>query len=95
MRLIDSSINPWRLLGKNEKKTPIQSENISRKNARRSIVLRKNINVGEKINKNNIICKRPGTGISPQYWDKVLGQFPKRKMKVDHILQWSDIKKIK
>ena len=68
---------------------------MSRKNARRSIVLRKNINVGEKISKNNIICKRPGTGISPQYWDKVLGQFSKKKMKVDHILQWSDIKKIK
>ena len=83
------------LLGKNEKKHPIHSENISRKNARRSIVLRKNINVGEKINKNNIICKRPGTGISPQHWDKVLGQFSKKKMKVDHILQWSDIKKIK
>ena len=83
------------LLGKTEKKTPIHSENIARRNARRSIVSKKDINVGQKINKKSIICKRPGTGISPQYWDKVLGQFSKRKMKIDHVLQWSDIKKKK
>ena len=85
----------YHLLGKNEKKHPISSENVARKNARRSIVIKKNIKANQKINKNNIICKRPGTGISPQYWDKVLGQFSKRKMKIDHILQWSDIKKKK
>ena len=83
------------LLGKNEKKHPIPSERISRKNARRSIVIKKDIKANQKINENTIICKRPGTGISPQYWDKVLGQFSKRKMKIDHILQWSDIKKKK
>ena len=83
------------LLGKNEKKHPIPSESISRKNARRSIVIKKDIKANQKINENTIICKRPGTGISPEYWDKVLGQFSKRKMKIDHILQWSDIKKKK
>jgi len=32
---------------------------------------------------------------SPAYWNKVLGQFLKRKTKIDHVLQWSDIKKKK
>jgi len=83
------------LLGKSEKKHPIPSERISRKNARRSIVIKKDIKANQKINENTIICKRPGTGISPEYWDKVLGQFSKREMKMDHILRWSDIKKKK
>lgn len=81
------------LLGKNENKHPIKSENISRKNARRSIVLKTNLEIGEKIKKNNIICKRPGIGISPEYWNKVIGRIAKKKLKADHILKWSDIRK--
>ena len=81
------------LLGKNEEKKPILSENISRKNARRSIVLKQNIDIGEKISENHLICKRPGYGISPIHWNEVLGQFSNKKMKIDHILRWSDIKK--
>ena len=81
------------LLGKNEEKKPILSENISRKNARRSIVLKQNIDIGEKISENHLICKRPGHGISPIHWNEVLGQFSNKKMKIDHILRWSDIKK--
>ena len=83
----------YSLLGRSEDKQPILSENISRKNARRSIVLKQNIDIGEKISEKHLICKRPGTGISPIHWNEVLGQFPNKKMKIDHILRWSDIKK--
>jgi len=82
----------YSLIGKNEEKKPIASEGIARKNARRSVVLNKNINAGEKITKNHLICKRPGTGISPIHWGHILGKYAKRKMKIDHILTWSDIK---
>ena len=82
----------YSLIGKNEEKKPIDSENIARKNARRSVVLNKNINAGEKITKNHLICKRPGTGISPIHWEQVLGKYARKKMKIDHILTWSDIK---
>ena len=81
------------LLGKKDEKTPILSENIARKNARRSIVLKKEINIGKKFETKHLICKRPGTGISPIYWDRIIGKFPRKKLKIDHILQWSDIKK--
>ena len=83
----------YSLLGKHENKHPIQSEKLSRRNARRSIVLKKSIHIGAKINKNNIICKRPGIGISPIYWNKVIGSISKKILKEDHILKWSDIKK--
>jgi sialic acid synthase SpsE len=89
-KMIDQT---YSLLGKHENKHPIQSEKLSRRNARRSIVLKKSIHIGAKINKNNIICKRPGIGISPIYWNKVIGSISKKILKEDHILKWSDIKK--
>ena len=39
--------------------------------------MKKNAIIKEK----NIICKRPGTGISPIYIDKVLGKAIKKKSK--------------
>tara|TARA_B100001996_G_scaffold381288_1_gene370417 strand:+ start:923 stop:1975 length:1053 start_codon:yes stop_codon:yes gene_type:complete len=79
------------LLGKN-KKEPIKTEIISRKNARRSIVINKNILKGEKIKEETITTKRPGTGISPMQWKRVLGKKIKRNLFKDHILKWKDLK---
>ena len=72
-------------------KKPLPSEGIARKNARRSIVL------GRSVEKNNILtadmltCKRPGFGISPLYWDEVIGKKTTHNLDEDHILMWSDI----
>ena len=50
--------------------------------------MKKNAIIKEK----NIICKRPGTGISPIYIDNVLGKAIKKSLKEDHILKWNDLK---
>ena len=63
-------------LGNFDKK-PIQSEIKSIKFARRSIYSKTKIQKGDKIKKYQIICKRPGIGISPLLWDKVLGKISK------------------
>ncbi|MCM1371297.1 MAG: N-acetylneuraminate synthase family protein [Clostridium sp.] len=57
----------------------LESENKSRSNARRSIVSLVNIKKGEIITKEKLTFKRPGTGISPQQIDKIIG----RKAAVD------------
>lgn len=41
--------------------------------ARKSIVARRAINKGEIFTKENITVKRPGNGVSPMLWDKVIG----------------------
>jgi N,N'-diacetyllegionaminate synthase len=41
---------------------------------RKSIVASTIIKKNEKFNKNNITCKRPGTGISPLYFNKLIGK---------------------
>lgn len=79
------------LIGGKSKKIPIKSENISRKNARRSIVLKKDIQRNEKINSSIIITKRPGTGITADNWYKIIGKKVKKNLKSDYILKWSDI----
>ncbi|MHA1849189.1 MAG: SAF domain-containing protein [Promethearchaeota archaeon] len=69
-------------------------EEIARKNARRSIVANKDIEMGEIIEETNIMCKRPGFGISPVFWEELLKNKKvkaKRDIKDDEIITWDDI----
>jgi len=79
------------ILGPDIEKMPIPTEKISRKNARRSIVTTKKIEKNTVLNGELITYKRPGTGISPLYWDKVVGKKVINDLDDDHILQWHDI----
>jgi len=49
-------------------------EGKSKLNARRSLVSKKEIKKGELLTENNIICKRPGTGISSSKYYEIIGQ---------------------
>ena len=81
------------LKGNENIKKPIATESISRLNARRSIVLVKNVEAGHVLTELDLICKRPGTGISPLYWDEVIGCVVLSSIKEDSTLQWNDLQK--
>ncbi|MFM7820213.1 MAG: N-acetylneuraminate synthase family protein [Actinomycetota bacterium] len=81
------------LVGPTRAKAPIASEQISRLNARRSIVLTRDVKANQKISEQDLVAKRPGTGISPMSWDQVIGQKFSRDLPEDHILTWDDITK--
>ena len=53
---------------------------------RKSIVAKRKIFKGEKFNIKNITTKRPGTGISPIYWPKILGKISKRNYQEDDFI---------
>ncbi len=76
------------ILGDSRTKRPIISEDISRKNARRSLVLNKNLKKGSKIKYTDLDCKRPGHGISPVEIEKVIGLEIKNDLNEDQILDW-------
>jgi len=78
-------------LGPDSHKKPIKTEEISRLNARRSIVLSRDVPTDQKLTEKDLTCKRPGTGISPLNWDEILGSRTTSDLKADHILRWSDI----
>lgn len=78
------------VLGSAEKRV-LQCEMIPRKEARRSLVLTRNKKQGEIINESDIMAKRPGTGISPNFKDIIVGRTAKRDLYEDDILQWDMI----
>tara|TARA_Y100001935_G_C17303362_1_gene510706 strand:- start:1066 stop:2145 length:1080 start_codon:yes stop_codon:yes gene_type:complete len=80
-------------MGKSEHKIPIETEAISRLNARRSIVLKKNVRSGMIFSEDNLTCKRPGTGISPLHWDEIIGSISRKDLKEDDLLTWDDLEK--
>lgn len=79
------------LLGKN-KKSPVKVEMISRKYARRSLVAKNDLKNKHKLKKKDLLIKRPGTGIKPQFLNKLIGRTIKKNIKADQILKWSDFK---
>ena len=72
-------------------KTVLECEQVPRRQARRSLVLTRDMKAGEVITATDLIAKRPGTGISPKYQDIVLGRKLKMDLKEDSILTWEYI----
>ena len=59
---------------------------------RRSIYVNKEINIGEKINKQNIKIARPGLSLDLKNYDKILGKLSKKKLKIGSRLSLKDLK---
>jgi N,N'-diacetyllegionaminate synthase len=55
-------------------KRPSPSEIVNRTIARKSIVAARFIRKGETFGSDNLTVKRPGNGLSPMEWDRVMGQ---------------------
>lgn len=85
--------NAINLMGNSTIKGPLKTEIKSIQNARRSIVTSKEIKKNEFITLDNITYKRPGTGISPLFWDEIIGMKVIHDLPDDHILTWSDLQK--
>lgn len=88
------AINNFKLVNEiigNKNKTVLDCEVIPRKEARRSLVITHDMKAGEIITEKDLIAKRPGTGISPQYTDVVLGRKLKNDMAEDSLLNWENV----
>jgi len=72
-------------------KQPANSEEITRRNNRKSIVLNRNIKAGEILIKESIAIKRPGYGIEPKYFDQIIGRSVTKDMEKDTPLSWPDL----
>ncbi len=79
-----------KLLG-SEEKTVLDCERVSRQQARRSLVLTRNIAKGETIKPEDLMAKRPGTGIPPIFADVVAGRKALMDLEEDTILTWDMI----
>ena len=63
------------------------------KNKRRSLYAKKAIKAGEVFSADNIGSYRPGFGLSPKYWDDIIGKVSKRNIEFGDILTEKDLGK--
>ncbi|MCZ0717296.1 N-acetylneuraminate synthase family protein [Aerococcus kribbianus] len=65
----------------------IESQSAARQNARRSIVLTQAVKAGHQLRREDLTFKRPGTGLSPEHVEEVIGKIIKEDLDEDTILQ--------
>jgi N,N'-diacetyllegionaminate synthase len=85
--MVDGIRNIERALGDGIKR-PTLSESKNKLVARKSIVASCAIRAGEVFTIENIVAKRPGTGLSPMLWDKVIGCKATRDFAPDELIEY-------
>ena len=73
------------------KKEPSESEKKNIPIARKSIHIKKALQKNQVIKEEDIIPLRPGDGISPFYWNEIIGKKTVRNLERYHKLDWSDL----
>lgn len=80
-------------LGQAQKTFSTAEEGI-RRMARKSIVAARDLPVGSRICKEDLVFKRPGTGLSPLLRDRVIGKTTTRDLTADRVIHPEDIEGI-
>lgn len=89
-QMVQSIRNIELALGDGVKK-PRTSEVPMQTIARKSIVAARDIPVGETIKEDMLAIKRPGSGISPLYWNDVIGRIAKSNIVKEQLLTWEHL----
>jgi len=84
IRNIESSLG-------SEKKEPSQSERKNMSVARKSIHIKQNLSADHILTAADLVMKRPGDGISPMEFEKIIGRKLKNNLCSDHMLTWNDL----
>lgn len=69
-------------------KRPSPSESKNRGVARKSVVAARAICAGERFSEENLVVKRPGGGISPMEWPRLIGHVATRDFAEEEQIQW-------
>ena len=88
--LVKESVRTWQSLGEISY-GPTESEKGGIK-LRRSIYIVKDMDLGEKLTKENFRIIRPGKGLAPKYYDELLGRKVNQKLKKGTALTWGLLK---
>ena len=67
-------------------KKPSESEIKNIEIVRKSLVARKHIKKGEAFTEKNLTTKRPGTGLDPMQWNKVIGTLSSKDFNPDELI---------
>lgn len=90
LKQLIAQIRDAELMIGNGVKKPTKTEIKNLKKNRKSLVTIKNIKKGEKFTEHNLSIKRPGYGLQPKLFNKLLGKKAKRNLTKDKILTKND-----
>lgn len=79
------------ILGYKDKKPTKYEKKKMIKTVRKSIVAARDIKKGEIINRDSIEAKRPGDGISPEFFKEIVGRKTRNFLKVDQQIKYKDL----
>lgn len=88
--MIDSCKNVFLAMGTKERIVE-EDEKLQKEKMRRSLILKHDLNAGDFIEENNLAAKRPGTGLSLDYYDTIIGKSVNKEIKADYVLKKEDI----
>lgn len=74
-----------------EVKRPAPTEENMRLQTRKSAIARSDIQAGEAISEDQIILKRPGTGVAPSLYRTVIGRLAKQAIRKDEVITWEKL----
>ena len=72
-------------------KGPTEEEEAIKRVARRSIVAKRDIHMGDVLTEDDLATKRPGIGIEPRYLDSVVRMKARVPIRRDQVIQWDMI----
>ena len=91
LKILRSEINKIEELMAMRMKKSIPSEELSRPNARRSIVTNRKLSKGHIIDEFDIVCKGQFS-ITANNWYEIIGSQVLNDLPEDYLVEWSDIK---
>lgn len=89
-RLVTHCHNVFSSLG-STKRVVSEKELEQRKKMRRSVVFTRDLSAGHQLRVEDMDVKRPGTGLTPEWIDKLVGQTLKHNVKSDQLVSDADI----
>jgi sialic acid synthase SpsE len=63
--------------------------------SRQSLVLTRDVQVGERVTESHLTAQRPGKGISAQHVDDVIGAVAQTTLPAGTMLQWNDLERVR
>lgn len=91
MRWLVDAVRSFEIMRGSGIKEPAASEQGTRRNNRKSIVLQRPVKAGMALTTDDIAIKRPGYGIAPKFYEAVIGRCPVKDLEAETVLDWNDL----
>ncbi|QQR81177.1 MAG: N-acetylneuraminate synthase [Deltaproteobacteria bacterium] len=72
-------------------KRPVPCELANKNVARKSLVATRDLKAGTQLQSQDLVAKRPGTGIPPFMKEKIIGKVLRKKISTDDVLTWRHV----